>query len=135
MVVGIRIRTIAILEDRLALDRQGITAVATDRRLLRITADIIKTLLVVLPIQFDLHQLEDRFVQDIIEGLRRHRLIIAVEALRDRRVPALAGATLARDLALLPGAVPDPTVPIAIRLARGLMNPPSRQGHPARNLI
>lgn len=134
MVVGIRIRTIAILEDRLALDRQGITAVVTDRRL-HITADIIKTLLVVLPIQFDLHQLEDRFVQDIIEGLRRHRLIIAVEALRDRRVPALVGATLARDLALLPDAVPDPTVPIVIRLARGLMNPPSRQGHPARNLI
>ena len=132
MVEGIRIRTIAILEDRLALDRQGTTAVATDRRL-HITADIIKTLFVVLPIPFDLHQLEDRSVQDIIEGLRHHRLIIAVEALHDLRVLAPVGATLARDLGLLPDAVPDPTVRIVTRLARGLMNPQSRQGPPARN--
>ena len=131
MVVGIRIRTIAILEDRLALDRLGTIAVATDG-LLHITADIIKTLFVVLRIQFDLLRLEVRSDQDIIEGLL-HRLIIAVEASRDRRVLAPAGATLARDLALLRDAVHDPTVLIVIRLARGVMNPLSRQGRSAKN--
>lgn len=119
-----------MLEDRLALDHPA--AVGTDRRL-HITADIIKTPFVFLPIQFDLHQLVDRSVQDIIEGLRHHHLIIAVEALRDRRALAAVGATLVRDLALLTDAVPDPTVPIVTRLAPGLTNPPSRQGRPARN--
>ena len=133
MVVGIHIRAIVLsLEVHLALDRVGTIAIVRDRYL-HTTAGTTRTPFVARPIRIALPRFEDQPVQDIIGGHRRHRITIAAGALLDRRVRVAVGAFLVRDLALRHDADPDPTVPIATRLAPELTNRPSHQGRPAKN--